>query len=222
VFLLGFSGSNRACYQDFVKTKRNVISLYQRKFWICSAWPITFSERKLLLGVWVRFQRFRASVPTDVVDTESETRKACMRSVSYQSKCTYIQVIKIELEATAGSSNVGNSILVEEIFASQYGLCFMGLVKTFPAYAKPSGSSDSRCTEPFPSSLPHNNLVLLFRKWYLSVRLIDQNFACISRLLLLCRIPCPSPASLYEWKCLIILKLLIIQFSAAFFLSLIC
>ena len=77
----------------------------------------------------------------------------------------------------------------------------MGLVRTFPAYAQSSGSSSPLCTEIFQSTPPFNNLVLLsVSQMIFSLRLIDQNFVRIPRLLLLFRIPCPPPASLFECR----------------------
>ena len=169
-------------------------------------------REKFVHGMWVRFQRFQYSVPTDVIDSESNACKIRILGVSYQYK--YIQVIKIGSEATI------DSIKCREFLTHWGNICFLVRTLASRVWSRPSllvRSHQIRRLHVVLSRLsPHflSQVILSISQWFLSLRLIDQNFVCISRLLLFWNIPCSPPASLFEW--ILILRLLIIQFSRTF------
>jgi hypothetical protein len=148
--------------------------------------------------MWVTFQRFQDSVSTDVIDSESKTGKTPVRVVSCQYK--YIQVINI------GSQSTFYSLICREFSIHWGNVCF--LIMTLDSWGQSRRSLLARNHQirrlhvVLSHLSPHFlNLVLLsFSQWFLSLRLTDQNFVCISRLLLFWRIPCPPPASLFEWR----------------------
>jgi hypothetical protein len=162
-----------------------------------------FFGRKCVYDMWVMFQRFQDSVPNDVIElvwltAKVKTSQIRILGVSYQYK--YIPIIKIGSEATFGflkrrefSTHRGNTCFLLRALASCGQSRRPMLVRNHQIrrlYAVLSNLS------------PHFlSLVLLsVSQWFLSLRLTDQNFVWISRLLLFWRIPRPLSASLFEWR----------------------